>query len=171
MVKKCPEITFAGYRLLEASAKDLQPALDSRGGSGEVALAPEVYFAHNSRDKKAPFHVLVIVKLVATLSEHKKEKGDLPRVEATISGQGRFEITNISARNFAKTYEDSEFLDGLADRVYPLVLTQLQRLLDDMGYGTGRIPLSLPEKNRHEVLNSESNGNAKSITEKGRVKR
>lgn len=150
MAKVVPVLSFMRFLVREISAKDFRGPAEQKANSGVMKLAPEIIFGC-MESVKAPFHINVVVSVSATL-ERAAASSDKVAAEARIQGEAQFEVAEISLRQFKSIFNDTEFLDRLADQVYPLAITRLQAILAEMGFNAN-FPLSLPSvESRTKVL-------------------
>lgn len=169
MLKKNMKIAFRNFRIREVFAKDSREPGASNEKSGVMEFAPEVSFGCLTGQTVEPFHVLVAVKVSANLKKNKKNLKNASAAAAFIEGEAKFDISGVSLEEFRQIFEDMDFLDRIADQVYPLVTTRLVRLLGEMGFRT-EVPLSLPEVESRtklsDVIENEKETPIKSLKRK-----
>lgn len=165
MTKKDYKVTFAGFRIREIAAKDYRESGGKREKNGVMEIAPEIGFGFAETNTEAPFHLIAIIKLNATLKRVRAQATSAPSTEVFIEAEASFDVTNATLKEFRQLLTDHAFLDRIADQVYPLVSSRLSRLLGEMGISADPT-LSLPEVERRETVNQvpllEEAGQAKS---------
>jgi hypothetical protein len=138
------QATLGHFRIREILAKDHTRLGEKASSSGNIRLNPEVEFSC-PEDFSEPFHIVVTIRVSAVLEgKATRKKIAPPRAEASISGEALFNVHVPTKREFIQLFEDVEFLDRIAEQVYPLVTIRLNTVLSDMGF-TSQFPLSLPE--------------------------
>lgn len=151
-------VTFASFRIREVQARDHRNPGVKKLSSGVMQISPEVSFACPEVIDPAALHMLVIVRLSSALLKSKSENSQ-SSADAVIEAEGRFDMSGIKVPAFKKLFHNMDFLDGLADQVYPLVNNRMVQLLNEMGFNSS-FPLSLPSKNSREIMSVEERDEA-----------
>lgn len=146
--------TFSQFRITSIHARDNLDGAEITGKSGNIKLTPEVAFGC-AESPSEPYHIVVMVKLDAALYKSRSKKDLSPRAEASISAEAHFSVKCEGKAEFQALFEDMDFLDRLAEQVYPLVTARLSRLLSEMGFAT-EFPLSLPEVDSMQMVEASS---------------
>jgi hypothetical protein len=148
------QATLSHFRIREILAKDNTSLGEKANSSGNLRLSPEVEFACPD-DFSAPFHIVVVIKVAAILEgKGARKKAVLPRAEASIAAEALFNVHALTKDDFRELFKNMEFLDRLAEQVYPMATIRLSSVLSDMGF-TSKFPLSLPEVEDDVVLINE----------------
>jgi hypothetical protein len=146
------QATLSHFRIREILAKDNTGLGEKAISAGNLRLSPEVEFACPD-DFSEPFHIVVIVKIAAVLeAKGARKKVVLPRAEASIAAEALFNIHATTKDDFRELFKNMEFLDRLAEQVYPMATIRLSSVLSDMGF-TSKFPLSLPEVENEVLIN------------------
>ena len=154
-------VKFSQLILTELGAKVLSHPLISSLDQAEVEIFPQIHFGVNENQTAPPFAGLCRVRIEARLVTGEKtdsgsteEKDSVDReamATAVVEYVGKFDFDSSTVDEYMGQMNEEENHMRLVNQLYPLAVSKLKLLIEEMGFSSDSIPLNPPESSSEEA--------------------